>query len=81
VPASSTALIRVLLYLLEFAAKPVSRLKLAALTIVKFRVNINEIKSVRKYIILKLKLVRGAVYFTLFILKEKKSLEYQAFFS
>jgi signal transduction protein with GAF and PtsI domain len=81
VPASSTALIRVLLYLLEFAAKPVSRLKLAALAMVKFSMNTNEIKSVRKCIVLKLKLIRGAVYFTLFILKEKKSLVFQAFFS
>jgi hypothetical protein len=45
---------RVLLYLLELAAKPVSKLKLAALTIVKVRVNTDEIRNVRKGMNLKL---------------------------
>jgi hypothetical protein len=54
VPALSTALIRVLLYLLEFAAKPVSRLKLEALASDKHSVNIDVIKNVEKFMVLKL---------------------------
>jgi hypothetical protein len=69
--ALSTALIKVLLYLLETAAKPVSKLKLEADAIdnvTKKLINVN----IRYLINIETKLIRSAVYFTLFILKIKK---------
>ena len=76
----STALIKVLLYLLEKAAKPVSKLKLEADAIDNVArekpINVN----IKYFINIQNKLIRSAVYFTLFILKVKKRPEYTGLF-